>query len=394
MTKNNNVQILSLTAFLILVFLFSWVYLLPIHLKELGATDRQIGFSYTLFILSFTITQLIGGFLVDRFGRKTMIVIPGFIYPPLYLLMAFSKSWFMVTLCYFFVNMASSFQSPAFFPFVAESTENREKAFALFNASASLGIGLGTLTGSFIIKPIGIQNMMIITAFIYLFAATLRYFYLKDTRQKITDTDKNTFPEKLSLPPFNTTLLSFFIISSLISLSISLTINGPFITLYLRETLLKTKEQINLLYASGWIVASLLSFTGGDLAKNYGARKILGLSVLLHPLFLILYFLPFNYPFPTIFLFLISFIFFQLIMIAQPLVLTSLTRIEERGRITGLFGAVTGVFSSMGPTVGAELKLAFGGLSPFILAQVWGVLAFIAFLIHRIRRIRLFKKQN
>ena len=394
MTKNNNVEILSLTAFLILIFLFSWVYLLPIHLKELGATDRQIGFSYTLFILSFTITQFIGGFLVDRFGRKTMIVIPGFFYPPLYLLMAFSRSWFLVTLCFFLVNMASSFQFPAFFPFVAESTENRERAFAFFNASASLGIGLGTLTGSFIIKPIGIQNMMIITAFIYLFAATLRYLYLKETRQGITDTDNKSFPEKLSLPPFNTTLLSFFIIASLISLSISLTVNGPFITLYLKEALFKTKEQINLLYASGWIIASLLSFIGGNLAKNYGARKILGLSVLLHPFFLILYFLPLKYPFPPIFLFLISFIFFQLIAIAQPLVLTSLTRIEERGRIYGLFGAVTGVFSSMGPTLGTEVKIAYGGLSPFILAQIWGILAFIAFVINRIRRIRLFKKQN
>ncbi|MBT9164933.1 MAG: Multidrug resistance protein MdtG [candidate division WS2 bacterium] len=394
MHKNKNVEILSLTAFFVLVSLFSWVYLLPLHLKELGASDRQIGFSYTLFILSFTIFQFMGGFLVDRFGRKTMIVIPGYFYPPLYLLMALSRNWFMVTLCFFFVNMASSFQTPAFFPFVAESSENRERAFALFNASASFGVGVGTLTGSFIIKPIGIQNMMIITACIYLFAATLRHFFLKETRHKITSMDNNSFPEKISLPPFNTALLSFLIIASLISLSISLTVNGPFITLYLKEALFKTKEQINLLYASGWITASLLSFIGGNLAKNYGAHKILGLSVLLHPLFLILYFLPFNYPFPTIFLFLISFIFFQLIAIAQPLVLTSLTRIEERGRITGLFGAVTGLFSSVGPTVGTELKIAFGGLSPFILAQIWGILALIAFIIHRIRRKRLFTRQK
>ncbi len=288
--------------------------------------------------------------------------------------------------------MASSFQSPAFFPFVAESTKNRERAFALFNACASLGIGVGTLIGSFIISPLGIQNIMIISAFIYLFVATVRHFTLKETRQKIVDTENKSFPEKLSLPPFNTTLLSFFIIASLISLSISLTINGPFITLHLQEALFKNKEQINLLYASGWIIASLLSFIGGNLAKNYGARKILGLSVLLHPLFLLLYFLPFNYPFPPIILFLISFIFFQLIAIAQPLVLTSLTRIEERGRIWGLFGAVTGMFSSMGPTIGTELKIAFGGLSPFILAQVWGILAFIAFVINRIRRKRLFTR--
>jgi hypothetical protein len=47
-----NVSVLSLTVLFVLMAFFSWYPVLPIYLKELGANDFQVGFSYTLLTLS------------------------------------------------------------------------------------------------------------------------------------------------------------------------------------------------------------------------------------------------------------------------------------------------------------------------------------------------------
>ena len=80
MKLGRNVLVLSSTVFFILVALFSWYYLFPLYLKELGATESQIGLLYTLFTLSFTLLQLVGGVLSDRIGRKKCIVWPTYVY--------------------------------------------------------------------------------------------------------------------------------------------------------------------------------------------------------------------------------------------------------------------------------------------------------------------------
>ncbi len=90
---NRNVVVLSGTVFLFAGAWFSWYPILPLHLRDLGATNAQVGLAYTLMQLGYQGMQLVGGLLADRFGRKRVIVWPTFAYLPLYLLAATTHNW-------------------------------------------------------------------------------------------------------------------------------------------------------------------------------------------------------------------------------------------------------------------------------------------------------------
>jgi len=93
-----NILVLSLTVLFILMAFYSWYPILPLYLQELGASDFQIGFSYTLLTLSYSLMQLGGGILADYFGRKLLISLPTFILPLLYFLAGNSSNWKFIIL--------------------------------------------------------------------------------------------------------------------------------------------------------------------------------------------------------------------------------------------------------------------------------------------------------
>ena len=88
-----NVSVLSITVLFVLIAFFSWYPVLPIYLQELGANDFQVGFSYTLITLSYTLMQFLGGILSDHFGRRLLIIIPSFAFPLLYFLAGNASHW-------------------------------------------------------------------------------------------------------------------------------------------------------------------------------------------------------------------------------------------------------------------------------------------------------------
>jgi len=116
-----NVSVLSLTVLFVLIAFFSWFPILPIYLQELGANDFQVGFSYTLIALSFTLMQFLGGILSDHFGRKLLIIIPSFIFPLLYFLAGNASHWVTLILFLAIANSLSALQLPSFYSMIAES---------------------------------------------------------------------------------------------------------------------------------------------------------------------------------------------------------------------------------------------------------------------------------
>ena len=364
-----NLLVLAGTIFILVTGYFSWSLLLPLYLRQLGASDFWVGISYTLITLAFTIGQVFGGLLSDKLGRKPLIVIPTFCFLPLYFLASLVKNWVFLLGCLVLADIASAFQEPSFTSLIAESVpkEKRGIAFGVWGSSFSLSLVIGPFLGSLLLRSMGIPKLILATGLLAIPCGLVRLKFLKETGIKSKEKTWNWF--KLSLNPN----LIWFLGAAIVLMTIfSLTIWGPFIALYAKDTIKLTGEKINLLFTFGGISAIFFSILGGKVVERFRGKKVFLLGVLLHPLS----FLPWLYthgftagvPF-----FLLAYLFSQSSFVAYRTILSNLTSETNRSSVVGLFGTVTGAISATAPWWAMGMRLRWGGQAPFWAAIALGL---------------------
>ena len=357
-----NVSVLSLTVLFILIAFFSWYPVLPIYLQELGANDFQVGFSYTLLALSYTLMQFLGGILSDQFGRKLLIIIPSFVFPLLYFLAGNSSHWITLILFLTIANSLSALQLPSFYSMIAESVPKTKRgiAYSEFELFVVLGITIGPAIGMILIPRIEIKYLFYLTSLTTFFCALARIFWLKETHHHRTKINKFDSFKNL----FNKKMLFIVLAFSSLFLLFNLTTHGPFISLYAKEVMNLDKSKINLLFALGGLAAVIYSLWGGKITDKWGSKKVLSYSVSGLGIFIILWSLS-SPLWLTIALFTILYVFFQSCYIAYGSFLADITHRQSRGLVIGFIGTCTGLIGSIGPSLGGYLKFQFGPSSPF-----------------------------
>lgn len=357
-----NVSVLSLTVLSVLIAFFSWYPILPIYLRELGANDFQVGFSYTLLALSYTLMQFLGGILSDRFGRKLLIVIPSFLFPLTYILAGNSSHWTTLILFLIIANSLSALQLPSFYSMIAESVPKNKRgiAYSGFELFVILGITIGPAIGMILIPRVEIRYLFYFTSFVTFLCAIARMIWLKETHHYRTKINKFDSFKKL----FNKKMFLIILALSSLFLLFNLTTRGPFISLYANEVMNLDKSKINLFFASGGFAAVIYSFWGGKTIDKWGSKNVLLYSTPALGIFLIWWSLS-SPLWPAITLFAILHILAQSCQIAYASFLADITHQQSRGLVIGFIGTCTGLIGSIGPSLGGYLKFQFSPSSPF-----------------------------
>lgn len=369
--KNRNLYVVSVTILVSLLSLSTWLYLLPLFLKDLGATDKNVGLSYTLFTLGGTGLQFLGGFWADRWGRKTVIVFPTYATAILGILMGIVKIWWVVTLLYTLTAIFSSFQWPAFLSIIGESCENKERAFSIFEFSIVSGFAIGPLIGYFLLNFTDIRVLIIGTGLIFLISAITRHLFLYETlseRKSINLDLRRIFTDKV---------VTFLFGSVALYLLFSITINGPFITLHMKTFGLSDRK-INLLISFSTLFSLLVSILSAKLLKAEVLNKFFLVGILMHGISTLIW----SFVFPktiNVFLLMISFGAVQMAFIAYNSIISRLSPELIRARTIGMIGTINGLVSSVGPYLGMVIKMHFGIQWTFFTGFLFGILSAVFF---------------
>ena len=156
--------------------------------EKIGLSGSQAGFYILMLNVSFVPGLLLGGRLVDSFGRKKVIIIFHGLAAAVFLSCGFIEP--SMTIVYLLILGASLLAAslPAYDALVADLTDsrNRKRAFSLMFMGHNLGFSIAPVLGGFLFKNY-LYLVFIIDAFTTLISVILVALFIPDIRHSHTE---------------------------------------------------------------------------------------------------------------------------------------------------------------------------------------------------------------
>ena len=179
-----------------LVIVASWMLWSPVHnlvggyeplyIKALGATSTILGLIYAALAAAQAVARFPGGYIADRFGRRRLIVVMGFLYAFTLLLYAVAPDWRLILFAAVLGGIFLIYE-PALTAIMADSIppERRGLGYGFATALPSLVSLPAPLLAGYLVSTYGLVSGMrrayVIGALLGITASALRFVFLEET---------------------------------------------------------------------------------------------------------------------------------------------------------------------------------------------------------------------
>lgn len=256
----------------------------PLYVVELGGTTAIIGLIGAAEQFARALTQIPGGYMADRYGRKWLIVVMTIISALSHLIYAFALDWRWLLLGAVIFGVTGIYR-PALDAIVADSVpeDKRGMGFSLINLIASVSTTPAPLLSGYLLVRMGlvpsvrVSYLLVVLGF--LIAAAFR-FRLKETIEnphpvnvkEMVGTYPVSFRESLhvwKLVPRSAFVL--FVVNVIVSFAIGLF--QPILTLWIIEDLGISAVAFSYIMASMFITMIVLAIPAGKMIDKIGKKK-------------------------------------------------------------------------------------------------------------------------
>lgn len=389
---NRNIFVLSVSTAALVAALFSWYRILALIFRELGASDLETSFAFALLAGAMALGQYPGGILAEKYGRKPLIVIPTYIAAVLYVVAAMAPTWQILLLALIGVNLASALQSASFVMLLAESAspQKRGSAFGTFQFFIGFALIVGPLMGAYF-QPLENYRFLIgFTAITALVVGAFRQKHLYETLEACEDNPVDTMASAKKSFTFTDILkgkLGWLLIIAIVVASIpALTIYGPFIALYAEDVQGFTPGEINLFFAYGAILATIVSLLAGPMTERWGNERILVIGAIGHVLLLYVWLSGTTFWFAALMIAL-GYGFLQMLFVAFDTMRATIASEYQAGPVLGAIGMMATLASALIVPIAGYGKEIKGPMVPFIIAFILGLS--VVFLVIKIKQYEI-----
>jgi MFS family permease len=383
----NNWLILFLVA-MILANIGGNMYgpLMPLYLQDLNATVAQVGLFFTLSRVIPLALQIVGGYVSDSLGRLRAIAIGSvaslFAYAALFL----APTWQWVLLSAAFSAITFSLIGPSFDAFIAEHSEehNRARVFALSQTIFGIVAVIGPVLGGWLVDLRGYKFMILIAGLFYLAATILRIFMAREASK-----GSESQPKKLSFTGLKTNLGSMIALLTaggvvtwiLITDGVrdmSFNLSFDLLPIYMRDFFSMSTTQIGWVNSIFGLFMMLFMYPAGILSDKKGERVGISLGF-----FLIAVSISMLALFPTLGFWgaaagwAIAGIGVGLLTPPYQSLISKAVPRRLRGVAYGFFGTSVGLLSLPAPYIGAMLWENYDPRLPFAITSVVCLLTII-----------------
>jgi len=360
--------------------------LLPLYLKDMGASVTQIGLFFTLSQLIPLALQILGGWISDTVGRLRAIAFGSLAGVLAYMTLIISPSWEWLLLGSAFAAIGGALVAPSFDAFIAENSQavSRARVFGITQALFMIVGVIGPILGGLLADSRGFKFMLMVAAVLY-FIATIIRFGMARTAAK----DIESQPRKLSLSGLKVNMgammgmvlaggvVSWIMITDGVrDISFGLSLN--FLPVYMDQIGGMNLKQIGFLNSVFGLFIMLTTIPAGWLADKKGERVVIASGfIFLSLAMLVIVFMPTQ----SIWLYALGWAFGGMgIGMATPGYSSLISKVVPkglRGTAFGLFSTSLGMVSLPAPWLGGILWTRFSPQTPFLITGIVSMLCAI-----------------
>jgi len=354
-----------------------YMILLPVFLKEMGASVAQVGMVFTLSSLVPLGLQIFGGWISDSIGRLKAIAIGSIGGVVGQTMMLFSPTWQWMLVAISVASIASAFIAPSFGAFIAEqSTEkNRGRVYGVSETIFQIVSVVGPPLGGFLAFRYGFRAMLLVSTIMYTAAAALRIWMARAAKFS-----SESQPKKLSFRSFRTQLgamiglilsgglVTWIFISDGVG-DVAWRLSDQLFPLYLNEEIGLTVAQIGIIEAVFGIAMMSATLPSGWLSDKIGERITIMLGFFFVFLGFIIFLQSSDIVGVTIAWGVFGFGIGGLVPPYESIVSKAFPE-DMRGTAFGLFRTSLGVVSLPAPWIGAQLWERFNPKVPFQITTI------------------------
>jgi len=364
---------MAVTTALNVAAMTMWSPILPLILRDLGASDFQVSLSVATWTAVAALFQYQGGIWSDRWGRRPTLVYPTYACAVAISAAAFMPSWRSFVLVYILWYVANAIQGPTFSTIIGEAVppERHGHAFGLVEFAIGVGVVAGPLLGAYLLPLVRARGLLLITGATFLCTAVVRHALLRETRPASAGTLHFRFTHILS-----GRLAVVLLISVAYYLVISVTMWGPFLALHASDAMGLSKSQINVFYAAGSAVSALCSLLAGRALSRWGVYRVLSWSTLALGGTVLIWSLQRHLLAIAAGMLAVS-AAFQFSMVASDAFRVVALPETIRGRALGAIGTASSLAAAVAVPLAGYLRERLA-LAPFVLAAATAVILFVA----------------
>jgi MFS family permease len=359
---------------------------MPLYVKDLGASIRQIGLFFTLAQIVPLFLQILGGWISDSLGRLRAIAIGSVFGVIGFVPLVIADRWEWLLVAMAVGSIARALVGPSFDAFIAEhsSEENRGKVFGLSQAIFMIVSVVGPPLGGWLAGSYGFRLMLLVAGVFYFIAMVMRLGMAREAAKGAASSK-----QKLSFDSLKINLRTMFgmIVSGGLITWILLTdglrdvsfqFSENLFPVYMQEFGGLSLQQIGWVTSVFGICMMLVTIPGGWLSDKAGERVGIATGmILLGSSLLILISIPRGMQWLYYVGWGVAGMGAGIMTPAYQSLISKAVPAHMRGTAFGLFGTSLGLVSLPAPWIGAQLWDRVSPQFPFLVTAIVLLLAVI-----------------
>jgi MFS family permease len=247
--------------------------LFPLFLESHGASEMELSFVISLSSLATTALMIPIGFLMERVGKKRMLLIGLLIWTATPVFIGSARNWRTVAPLYIFYNLAEAFVGPARMTMIAEyaTPESQATVFGIMSMDWPVGGIVSPPLSGFLAERWGWYLPFQVAA-IVMALSLVPALMLKDRKEGGTQEERiNAFT--IFRREYLTTISLFFLFAC--ALSTGQSVVSTMLPVFLKNQMYLSLSSIGLFFTGSSVLSLLSQVPGGWLADRYGRKRVI-----------------------------------------------------------------------------------------------------------------------